>query len=165
MYNEKKLYILSGIPGSGKTTWAHQYMDRHQHRQIAWCSRDQIRFDLLAQDNDYFAHEDEVLANWYKMINEAITNPNIDRIIVDATHLTRKARERTLSNLENLDAIALVGVEFDTPVEIAIERNNQREGRAKVPETVIYNMAKSYAPITHDEFVKNHYAYLIEGET
>ena len=165
MCNEKKLYLLSGIPGSGKSTWAKNYINTRINRKVMWCSRDNIRFSLLKDSDNYFAHEDEVLANWYAMINDAITDSDIDRIIVDATHLTRKARERTLSNLKNLDTVTLIGVEFDVPIGIAIERNNKREGRAKVPETIIYNMAKSYTSITHDEFIKNHYAYLIEGET
>ena len=55
----KKVWLLSGIPGSGKTSWAKKRIEEHGGIH---CSRDEIRFSVLEDDEDYFAHEDEVIA-------------------------------------------------------------------------------------------------------
>ena len=45
---------------------------------------------------------------------------------------------------------------FNVPVEVCIERNKRREGRAQVPEDVIRSMANSFTPPTFKEYIKYH---------
>ena len=44
-----------------------------------------------------------------------------------------------------------IAVSFEAPVNVAIERNKQRVGRALVPEHVIYNMKDSFIIPTLEE--------------
>jgi tRNA uridine 5-carbamoylmethylation protein Kti12 len=44
-----------------------------------------------------------------------------------------------------------------TPLAVCQERNSQRTGRLKVPETAINNMFKSFAPPGNDEKFDNVY--------
>ena len=92
----KKVWLLSGIPGSGKTSWAKKQIKKHGG---VHCSRDEIRFSLLKDDEDYFAHEDEVVALWLEKITNAINNPKVEDIYIDATHLTEKSRAKVLNEL------------------------------------------------------------------
>ena len=138
------LYMLCGIPGSGKTTWGRT----HSSLCDRYVSRDDIRFYLLKDGEDYFAHEDEVLKLFYERINEALEK-GYD-VFADATHLTAAARKKFLSNItakyNKLNIIA-----FDIPVYVALERNDNREGRSFVPRSVIRRMWNQFEMPTYKE--------------
>lgn len=142
----KNLYMLSGPAGSGKSTYvATNFPD------AVVVSRDAIRFALLKEGDDYFAYEDTVLQIFYTEIQNAIDSDKENDIIIDATHLTPKARATCLKELKNLDKVNLVALSIEVPLAIALYRNNQRSGRARVPDTVIRNMYKSYKVPTVEE--------------
>lgn len=133
------LMILTGAPGSGKSTWANQ------QKNAKVISRDVIRFSLLSDEDEYFSKEDEVLKLFYKSIQEALdaTNVDYDTVIADASHLTSMRRHETLKEL-NLDNVnEIINVQFIAPVDICIAQNSNRTGRANVPNDVIKRMRKS----------------------
>ena len=131
---QKNLYLLAGVPGSGKSTWLKQ----HAPDNSIVISRDQIRFSLLQDGEDYFAHESEVFFEFINQINDALENEYSDvPIFVDATHLTKASRAKLLKHLFKEDIAILSIYWFDTPLKICFERNDQRSGLAKVPKKVI----------------------------
>ena len=136
----KKVWLLSGVPGSGKSTWVRKQI---AEKGGVHCSRDEIRFSLLKEDEDYFAHEDEVVKIWFEKVNEAILNPEVENIYIDATHLTERARKNTINELPEGD-YDIITVFFQIPLAICLERNSKREGRAFVPPSVIKSMWESY---------------------
>ena len=136
----KKVWLLSGAPGSGKTSWAKKQIKEYGG---VHCSRDEIRFSLLKEGEDYFAHENEVVALWLEKITNAINNPEVGDIYIDATHLTEKSRAKVLKELPKGDYFVTT-VFFDVPLETCIERNDNRSGRAFVPRSVIRRMHASY---------------------
>lgn len=138
---QKNLWLLVGIPGSGKSTWVKEQMKTNPG---AWCSRDNVRFSMISEDEDYFARENEVFKAWIFSIQAAIANEAIENIYVDATHINEASREKVLRRLKNLENVNLNAVVFDIPLEICLERNAQRTGRACVPETAIRNMYNSF---------------------
>lgn len=85
------LYILCGIPGSGKSTWARKIVNEYGNDKVAWVSRDKIRFDLVKPEEEYFSRETEVMDKFVAEIQNAIED-HIPFILADATHLTRKSR-------------------------------------------------------------------------
>lgn len=131
-------YILSGIPGSGKSTWARNFMRDHQ--DWIYISRDEIRFSLLDDDDDYFAHEELVLTLYHTAIQEAVSAGK--NIIVDATHVSKRPIHKTLNSIP-LSKYNVVLVSFHVPLEICLARNAQRKGRACVPTETIKDMYKS----------------------
>ena len=135
---------MCGPSGSGKSTWIQKQMKTNPG---IWCSRDAVRFSMISEDEDYFAREDEVFEAWILSIQAAITNSEIENVYVDATHLNEKSRDKVLNRL-NLENTTLCAVNFIIPLEECIRRNDLREGRAKVPRSVIRRMHFSFIPVS-----------------
>ena len=137
----KKVWLICGIPGSGKSTWIKK---RLMENGGIWISRDEVRFSMVKEDEDYFSKENEVFDKFIANICEALKSPLAENIYIDATHLSDKARKKVLNRLpkDNIDEV--IYVVFKVPLEICIERNNKRFGREKVPESAIRNMHLSF---------------------
>ena len=109
-----------------------------------WASRDAMRFSMVSEDEPYFERENEVFNAWIAQICEALANPMIEDIYIDATHLNDRSREKTLSRLPKENINKITNVVFLVPIETCLERNAQRTGREVVPEDAIRNMQKSF---------------------
>ena len=137
----KKVWLISGIPGSGKSTWVKQQI---AEKGGFWASRDAVRFSMVREDEPYFERENEVFNAWIAQICEALANPIIEDIYIDATHLNDRSREKTLSRLPKENINKITNVVFLVPIETCLKRNAQRTGREVVPEEAIRNMEKSF---------------------
>ena len=128
-----KMYVVIGIPGCGKST----YIQNHIKENEIIVSRDKIRFSMLKDNDDYFSKESEVYDKFIKQINAAIAAQK--DVWVDQTSLNRAARNKLFSRL-NKKPDEIIGIYFNIPITIALQRNAQRSGRALVPEDAIHNM-------------------------
>ena len=137
------LYILCGIPGSGKSTWARKQVEDYGTDKLAWISRDKIRFNLVKPDEEYFSRENEVISIFVDEIQKAIDN-GTPFVLADATHLNRKNRLQLLNQLV-LNNTSVRYVYFDVPLSVALERNSKRQGRERVPDSVIEKMYYSFS--------------------
>ena len=145
---QKKVFLLSGVPGSGKSTWIIKQMKALTDLLI---SRDNIRFMLVKEDEPYFSRENEVIEIFNNAIWNATNNEDeIENIFIDATHLTKAARAKATFWV-NRDNVELNCVCFKIPKAVCKERNAQRTGRACVPETVIDKMFQSFTIPTKEE--------------
>ena len=149
-----KLYLLCGVPGSGKSTWIQQRLEEHKtkNEDAIWCSRDLVRFSMLSVEEDYFAKEDKVFEYWIDDIQDAIYL-GIENIYIDATHLSAKAREKVLESLTLLSDTEIIPVNFLLPLQLCLERNELRKGigRTYVPRGVIRRMFIQFRPAEHGE--------------
>lgn len=144
------LYLLSGVPGSGKSYIAKKLGEMYVNdKKIKYISRDEIRFSLLNDDEDYFSKENLVFDTFVNKIQEALDN-GAD-VIADSTLITVGSRRKLLSRLHLSDNTRLVGCNVSTALNVCLARNANREGRAVVPPDVIEKMWNSYSPITEDE--------------
>lgn len=134
-----------GVPGSGKSTYL-------KHTKLEVISRDAIRFAILDKyhTDDYFSHEDEVWTEFVNAIVEAL-NDGKD-VAADATHLSKGSRRKLLNaviprlKIKEEKRLLIIGLYFDVPLDVCLERNAQRTGRAFVPEEQIRNMYTSLTP-------------------
>ena len=144
------LYILCGPSGAGKSTWARKFIEDHFDDNIHYVSRDEIRFSILKDGEDYFAHEKEVFKKFVGTIGETLID-GFD-VIADATHLNEFARRKLTQALDmrHID-YNIIYVVFNINVETCIAHNANRNGRSDVPETVIRNMCRDFRAPTMDE--------------
>lgn len=147
---KKIIWLMSGIPASGKSTWIQS---RLNDESDVWCSRDAVRFSIVKEEEEYFSHEDLVFDTWINQIKDALDNSNVKNIYVDATHLNDKSRNKTLVRLPKDNIEKIVNVVFTTPLNICLERNAQRTGRARVPDTVICNMYNTFKNPSENETI------------
>lgn len=148
----KKLWLVAGTPGLGKSTWIEshkQYFDG----SVNVISRDQIRFAILGDNEEYFSREGDV---WAKYVNDTITSLKYyENTILDATHLTPASRAKILNALgENLKDVEVNIIVFTGNVRTAVERNANRTGRAFVPVSTIRRMNAQMILPTLDEGFK-----------
>lgn len=132
------------MPGSGKSWFIkNNFINLVNPKNLSIVSRDAIRFNILdTLGGEYFTHEDVVWNVFIETINTALKNDAITDIVVDATHLTPKARVKVLNNFD-LSSVSVNFICATTPLEICLERNKKRVGRERVPSEVIRNMYKS----------------------
>ena len=139
------LYILCGPSGCGKTTWACEFIkEKRETQEIRYVSRDEIRFEMLGEDEDYFAHEKEVFARFVLYLAETLKE-GID-VIADATHIDEFSRRKLTQaiDMQGFTDYEIVYVVVSIGYEECIQRNASREGRARVPDTVISNMYRKF---------------------
>ena len=143
----KRLFLMCGIAGSGKSSWLQKNVSN-----AVVISRDEIRFSLIGDFDDYFAKEDEVFATFIQKIQEAIDNEEGPKdIYCDATHLTKKSRNKVLNALDltNVEEITVLVVR--PSLSEALRRNALRTGRRYVPPYVIRRMWNSFERPEEDE--------------
>lgn len=143
----KNLWLMCGIPGSGKSTWCAQYKC---YKGTRYVSRDDIRFGLVGEDEAYFAREGEVFKEFIAQIQNAINDENVSDIYVDATHLNERSRNKVLDKLD-LSNIMLYAVNFLVEKKTALERNELRDGRRVVPREAIERMYNQFEPAAPNE--------------
>lgn len=128
---------MSGVPGSGKSTFIKEHFTTENAIII---SRDEIRFGILQDGEDYFSHENEVWNEYIAQAKEAIKYGDKD-IVLDATHLNEASRSKVLLALGKLTAdVEVISLYVKCSLETCLDRNEQREGRRLVPRGQIRRM-------------------------
>lgn len=131
------VWLLCGIPGSGKSYFAKNVLKKDHF--WTYISRDDIRFAMVDENEEYFSKENKVYDTFIHQINFAL-GTNIQDIIVDATHINTASRMKLLKRLRMFEDTKVIAVWMDTPLEVCLERNEKREGRQRVPKSVIRRM-------------------------
>ena len=139
-----KVYVMCGLPGSGKTTIARQIA---ADLDAVVISSDNIREELYG-DESVQGNPSVVFDTLYSRAHAAIDD-NLS-VILDATNVKKRDRARVFKEFPDNEIAAFV---INTPVEVCKQRNGERE--RVVPECVIDRMAKSFEMPTREEgFVK-----------
>ena len=139
------LYIMCGIPGSGKSTWLRNHVDINQKQVLV--SRDVIRYRLINDDDSYFSKENEVWKEFIKQINYFLKE-GYD-VFADATHINTGSRRKLLNEI--YVECKKEAIHINTPISICLERNSKREGRECVPESAIKRMYSQFEEPSFDE--------------
>ena len=56
---KNKLYVICGVPGTGKSTFCKNHLTMFGDN-VKYVSRDDIRFSIVKENEEYFSHETEV---------------------------------------------------------------------------------------------------------
>lgn len=158
----KELWIMCGVPGAGKDYWVKNHRKSFEG-QVGLISRDEIRFELLKEGEDYFAHEKEVYENFVGRIKSSIQNNDVT--IANATHINAGGRGkllRALGSVLKVNDVEVNAMVIYNNLETCLKQNASREGRALVPESSIRNMYSNFTLPIIDEGFDNIYIYKIE---
>ena len=139
----KTLWIMCGAPGSGKTWFAKNKLAKN--RDWDYISRDEVRFSIVEDNEEYFSHEKEVFNEFAKKIAIAL-NWGHDNVIADATHLNWGSRRKLLKAINKyypVEELDIIPVVIEAKLDDILERNKLRDGRARVPEGTIRRMRAS----------------------
>lgn len=130
-----KLFMMIGIPASGKTSLAEQIANSEGAEIV---SSDNIRKELYG-DESIQGDSNKV----FKTVENRIINglKNNKNMIYDATNINYKRRMAFLQKIRKLK-IEKIAIMVATPYEQCLIRNSQRE--RQVPEEVIKRMYKNF---------------------
>ena len=130
----KNLVLCVGAPGTGKSTWLRTHLGEGE----TYVSRDEVRFSMVDEGEDYFSHETEVFQKFVEKIEENL-NKGL-RVFADATHINWASRRKLIKSLHNCEEIDIDCYVFQASLETCLERNSQRSGRSFVPKAVVKRM-------------------------
>ena len=156
--SKKKLFVMCGNAGCGKSTWIKNNLHTFEG-YTSVVSRDEIRFLLVPEGEDYFSKETEVYAKFIKDIQFGLEYA--DNVIVDATHINEGSRGKLLRRigpaLKNVEVIAVV---IKVPLKVSLDQNEKRKGsRAYVPRSTIRRMYHQFTIPTFEEGFDKIYVY------
>ena len=123
-----EVIILSGIQGAGKSTFC---------RERYWDTHIRINYDMLRTRRRE------------RLIFAACIEAR-QAVVVDATNPTVEDRKRYIEPARAAK-FRIVGIEFQVPVELAIERNASRSGKQLVPAKAIHATAAKMQPLMYEE--------------
>lgn len=142
------LFLTVGLPGSGKSTYAKQFISNH-HEKIVYLSSDELRAKFGKDENDQ-----SVTPKVFSYIKQQvdILLESKQNVLVDATNVNRKERKDYIDCAIKYGAKVIVFV-FELEREQLIERNVKRgaTGGRNVPEHVIDKMLLKYEKPSKEE--------------
>lgn len=134
--SNKTVYVGIGIPGSGKSTWWETGTANGTIPKTAIrVNMDQIRKELTGTETDQTRND--LVAKVAKSTLTSALSHNIEAIYWDNTSAKRKYRKEII-DISKKAGYAVIGVWFDTELNVAKERNANRE--RKVPNDILEKM-------------------------
>ena len=134
----KTLYLLSGIPGSGKTTLAHQLAEQQDAAVHS--------YDELPGANTKESMDGSVKRAWLEAIREDLQSGK--SVVCDGLALTEEERKEVLRAAADIPCRKVLVVKV-VPLEICLQRNARRE--ARLPDFVLRQAARRMEPPAKDE--------------
>lgn len=153
-YHQTNLYILCGVPASGKSTWISQhgnFVEMGDDEPLdTWVCRDYIRQTLLEKkfgntsnltSEQYFSKEKEVYHRFVREIQNAIYYGKRN-VFVDATNINIASRNKLFKALSQdfrgfEKSCYCTAVLFMTNYNEAVKRDENRTGFSHVGAQVI----------------------------
>ena len=144
----KKIIVLRGLQGSGKTTWAKQWVSENPEGRLRF-NRDDIR-NMLGKywvpsregliDSMYWNFLEQAIASGYDIV---IDNMNLNEKYVDEVkQFVEETNEWLKQSAATCDYEVEVKDFFHIPLQTCIDRDAQREN--PIGERVIRNTFNKY---------------------
>lgn len=146
-----KMYVLVGVPGSGKSTWA---TNQEWFKDCAYISTDKIveryaRFRKKTYSEVFGLYMPRAVNFMIKQLNKA-KERGVD-IVWDQTSTTIESRARKFRLCPDHYAIAVV---FKTPERTELDRRLANRPGKEIPVQVVNDMINRWEDPTEDEGFK-----------
>lgn len=135
----KTLIILTGAPGSGKSTWAKRYISEHENTYII--SSDAVRYELTGSFNDH-TRQPEVWALFEKRIHDYAKKSEDVTVILDALCDLNSLRIKYVKENPEYDKYVLVV--FPRSFEFVKIHNKMRPEEVWVPDDILLSLYNKY---------------------
>lgn len=146
-----KLYVLVGVPASGKSTWIK---DQEWAKDCVVVSTDEFVEDYARECGSTYSEvfEDYMPTAINLMAEKVIRAREAGKdIIWDQTSTTVNSRKRKFNMLPKYHAIAVV---FKTPEKDELKRRLESRPGKNIPEKVMNQMINQYVEPTEEEGFK-----------
>ena len=122
------VFVMVGVPGSGKSTRAEELAEKHQAVII---SSDRIRKKLFDNEEDQ-NHNDLVFKTYYEFFEQCLKEGR--NVILDATNIDMDVRKQIFLHIDDLvqnrsihrEKVEVVAYVMNTPESLCVERDLQR---------------------------------------
>lgn len=143
--SEVEVILLIGLQGTGKTTFfRHNFADTHQH-----ISKDNFRNAANREKRQLY------------LLNEALEQQK--SVVIDNTNPTPESRAAIIESARRHGA-QVIGYYFQSQVQVCLERNAGREGKARVPDVAIFATAANLVlPCYEEGFDRLFYVRQVHG--
>jgi predicted kinase len=131
-----KIIVLRGLPASGKSTWAKDYISRNP--KTSRVNKDDLR--AMLHNSQWSQENEELVLDIRDSIIISTLNHNYD-VIVDDTNFAAK-HVTTIQELAGDWNAEFEVKDFDVPLDVCLERNRKRD--SSVPDKVIIDMYEKY---------------------
>ena len=140
------LYITVGLPGSGKSTYAKEFI---KGKEIEYLSSDSLRAVFGKSEEDQTVTP-LVFGHIKRKVDEFLKDGK--NVLVDATSVNRKERRDYINTAKKYSAKVVVLV-FKMDRQGLIDRNKKRgeQGGRVVPDWVIDKMLNKFEEPSYDE--------------
>ena len=140
------LYITVGLPGSGKSTYAKNFI---KDKEIEYLSSDELRAVYGKSEEDQSVTS-FVFGHIKKKVDEFLKDDK--NILVDATSVNRKERSDYINTAKKYGA-KVVAIVFKMDRQGLIDRNKKRgeQGGRVVPDWVIDKMLAKFEEPSYSE--------------
>jgi predicted kinase len=142
----RKMIICRGIPGSGKSTWAIQFLK--DNPKFLRVNRDSIRRGLIGDAYD-LKIEDLVTQLQSHQIESIIGKGK--NVLIDNTNVKESYVNEFLKIAERIGDVIVEEKIFDTPFDVCCQRNESRKGVEVVPMAVMKAMNDNFQKISKTE--------------
>lgn len=143
----RKVIILSGVPGSGKSTYALDYFGKHENCMIS--STDALRFELGGSYTN-FNNEKEVWQRFYNDAYKFLSEHSGGVVVLDATFLRARQRKTALSRIRGWFTEIQVELHQLTGSKELISKRNLERNKP-VPLNKWQEMYDAFEEVTAEE--------------
>jgi len=140
------LYIVVGLPGSGKSTYATNFI---KDKDIEYLSSDELRAKFGSGETDQTC-TNQVFGHIKRKVDEFLKDGK--NVLVDATNVNRKERSHYINTAKKYGT-KVVAIVFKMDRQGLIDRNKKRgeQGGRVVPTFVIDKMLAKYEEPSYSE--------------
>ncbi len=135
----RTILILRGLPGSGKTTYANEFIKNEP--SFKRVNKDHIR--LMLDNGLYTKQNEKVVVSVQEDLIRKFINDGFN-VIVDNTNLIQSTVNQIYKIASDIGDVCVVEHWMNVTVEECLERNSKREGSARVLDSVITIMASKH---------------------